>query len=97
MGKISTNTIGFGTILGVIVPAVFFVIVYLFRETELSFMEYMRTLYFLKVLPKLMSLCLLPNLVLFFVFLWSDRLRAAQGVILSLFIIGLPIVVLKFI
>ena len=97
MGKISTNTIGLGTTLGVIVPVVSFVIVYLFRETELSFMEYLKTLYFLKVLPKLMSLCLLPNLVLFFVFLWSDRLRAAQGVILSLFIIGLPIVILKFI
>ncbi len=97
MGKVKTNTLWFGAIMGIIVAFISFIMIYFLREPDMIFMEYIRTLYFLRILPKLMSLCLLPNLLLFFVFMRIEHLRAAQGVILSLFIIGLPIVILKFI
>jgi len=53
--------------------------------------------YYLGVLPKIISLCLLPNLLLFFIFIWTNKLKAGKGVITSMFVYGLVILILKII
>ncbi len=96
MGKIKPNTLGFGTFAGILVPALFFLLVYLVKEYPMALTDFIRQFYWFKALPKLVSLCLLPNLIVFFIFMRFDYLKAARGVILSLFIYAVLILVLKF-
>lgn len=96
MGKINYDRIWLGTLSGVFIPLMFFILVYFVREPEMKLGNFISRLYNLKALPKLVSLCLLPNLILFFAFLRKDFLYASRGVILSLFIYAVIILVLKF-
>ncbi len=84
-----------GLIPGLILPAAFLVIIILVRMKDIGFFDYLSSLYKLNVLSKIISICLIPNLLLFFVFIWANRLRSARGVILSMFLAGLVIGLLK--
>lgn len=95
MGKTGIDKWWFGTIAGIIVPVLSFILVYRMREPDMNLISFIETLYFLRALPKLMSLCLLPNLILFFAFMRFDKLHAAKGVIYSLFVLAVPIILLK--
>ena len=96
MGKIKLNTLWFGTVSGVLIPVVFFFLIYLVRGSHLELSTFLREFYAIKALPKLISLCLLPDLIIFFIFIRLDYLKAAKGVILSLFIYAVVILALKF-
>jgi hypothetical protein len=97
MEKIRSNNIWLGTISGIIVPVIIYIIVNELRRPDLSLGAFTNALYTYNALPKLISLCLLPNLILFFIFLKTDKLDSAKGVILSLFVYAIPILILKFI
>ena len=49
-----------------------------------------------QIIPKLLSLAAIPDLLLFFAFIWTDRLKSARGVIGSAFLLGIVIAILKF-
>lgn len=91
------NSIISGLIPGIILPAFFLVIIILVRMKDNSFLDYLYSLYNLNVLSKVISICLIPNLLLFFIFIWTNRLQSARGVILSMFLAGLVIGLLKII
>ena len=95
MGKIRLNTLWFGVTSGVIIPAMFFFLIYLVRESHIGLSTFIKEFYILKALPKLISLCLLPDLIIFFIFMRKEYLRAGKGVILSLFIYAIVIIALK--
>jgi hypothetical protein len=96
MGKVRLNTLWFGTVSGVLIPAMFFILIYLVRGSHLELSTFLREFYIIKALPKLISLCLLPDMIIFFIFMRLEYLRAARGVILSLFIYAVVILALKF-
>ena len=86
-----------GLLPGIIIPVVFLYAILLVRKNEYMFPEYFNMIYDAGILPKLISICLIPNLLLFFIFIWSNRYLSARGVILSMFIAGLVIGFLKII
>jgi len=96
MGKINYNTLLFGTFTGITVPVLFFILIYFVRVSDMTLMDFIREFYKIKALPKLISLCLLPDLIVFFAFMRKDFFKAGRGVILSLFIYTVVILVLKF-
>jgi hypothetical protein len=49
-----------------------------------------------QIIPKLLALAAISELLLFFVFIWTDKLKSARGVIGSAFILGIVIAILKF-
>ncbi|MBN2611074.1 MAG: hypothetical protein JXB00_05920 [Bacteroidales bacterium] len=49
------------------------------------------------LLPLVLSWCILPNLLLFFIFNWTDWLKAAKGVLASTVVITLMLFGLKVI
>ncbi len=93
----SFNNIVSGLIPGIITPAVLLAVIVIVRKNEYILSEYFKLIYDAGILPKLISICLIPNLLLFFIFIWSNRYLAARGVILSMFIAGLVIGILKII
>ena len=85
-----------GLVAGLIVPAIFFAIIVLVRKNEESLGHYLSLIYNIGIVPKLISLCLIPNLILFFYFIQVNRLKNARGVIFAMFIYGAIILITKF-
>ena len=50
----------------------------------------------LKLFSAFISLCALPDMLVFFLFIWSNRLIGARGVLTAIFILTLIVVIFKF-
>jgi len=85
-----------GYLLGVLLPAISLVIIYFALASDFRFVDFIRYLNVRGDLSRALSLSVLPNLGLFFVFIWTDRLKAAQGVLGSTIILALIIVFMRF-
>lgn len=89
-----TNSMKFGTLLGFVIPIVAFICFYLFNLDRFkTFSGFFNFLMSAEILSALVSLCLIPNLVLFFVFLKANSLLSARGVILATFVFALIVVI----
>lgn len=85
-----------GYLLGVLLPVITLVVMYLSLASDFRFVDFIRYLNVRGDLSRALSLAVLPNLGLFFVFIWTDRLKAAQGVLGSTIILALIIVFMRF-
>ena len=96
--KNKLNTLGFGLLTGLLIPIISFMGVSIYRMNDGNgFKAFIDFLFQADILTKLISLCLVPNLLLFFVFIWTNRLISARGVIMSMFVYGLLILILKIV
>ncbi|HEX2936207.1 MAG TPA: hypothetical protein VHO72_12715 [Bacteroidales bacterium] len=93
--KSATNNIWTGTAIGLIVP---FAVVFVFFKLKFPqhTIEYIIDYSLqMRALPKIISLCVIPNLGIFFLFMKINYLFSARGIILSTFIMTLFVLVLK--
>ena len=95
--KFRFNSILFGLIMGIIVPMILLVIFFNSTDYSSSFSSFIRSLSQLNILYKIISVCVIPNLLVFYLFIWKDRLLAARGVLMATLIYALTIFVLFFI
>ncbi|MEN8121517.1 MAG: hypothetical protein ABFS35_14285 [Bacteroidota bacterium] len=88
------NTEKIGIITGLVVP--FFVIIgfYIYRGSE-SMGAFFEKIVSVGIFSELVSLCVVPNLLLFFIFMWTNRLKSARGVIGATFIYAFIVLGLK--
>lgn len=72
-----------GIVLGIALPFLLYPLIRPLDPKNYSFItvEYHKTV--LKMLPMLLSRCVFPNALLFFIFLWSNFERLAKGVLYS--------------
>ncbi len=84
-----------GWILGLLLPGGVLFIILLIKKGEYTLAEFIVTGVKMGFLPQLLSLCLIPNLLLFFTFIRRNLLKAARGVLLSMFLAGGIILLLK--
>jgi mannose/fructose/N-acetylgalactosamine-specific phosphotransferase system component IID len=94
--KSKVNNVWLGTVLGLLVPAVAVFLAYKIRFGHYGFGEFVHVLTQNKILSSLLSLCVIPNLLVFLIFIWLNFLYSARGVLLSTFIVGFIIVGIKF-
>ena len=86
-----------GIIIGLIVPVISFeACVFIFREGE-TFMQVLDRFVFLDVFTHIISLAAVLNLLVFFLFLWANKERSANGVIGATIIYAMIVAVLIFI
>ena len=105
--KTFINSFWFGLLTGVIAQLIGFYIILLANKsvlgyTERSAFDFLAYLFDFEtgrsqIIPKLLSLSLLADLLLFFVFIWTEKLNAGKGVIGSAFLLGIAIIILKFV
>jgi hypothetical protein len=87
-----------GIIAGFILPVIMAFLIYKFRYYgDKGFYDFLKAMMTLQSLGKLLSLSALPNLLLFFLAIWSERLLAARGVLIATISFGVVIVVLALI
>jgi len=106
MKKYNFNHFLLGFTAGLVFLLVAFYIILLINKsiigyTERSAMDFLKYLLEYEagkseIIPKLLSLSAIADLLLFFIFIWTEKLKSARGVIAATLALGVVIVVLKF-
>ena len=84
------NTIVSGVLTGVVIPILFFMVFYFAKFKNLNFISYYKQVYLGTLLPLIISRCVLPNLLLFFIFNLVNWEKAAKGIFIAT--LGLTII-----
>ena len=88
------NSMVLGLVLGLLLPVLTLLVILLVRfDGELA--ETLRQLRMLKMIDNLLSLSAIPNLLLFFVFIWRNRNFSARGVIFATLILAFVMLIFK--
>lgn len=90
------NQVKFGFLGGLIVPLIAGLFFYLSRYSNSTFTEFLNKLVDANIHTHVLSLSVLPNLLLFFIFIWTDKLFAARGVIGVTFLYAFAAYAIKF-
>jgi hypothetical protein len=77
-------------------PLLALVIFYLISSPDISFSEFIVLIASRKKLSSLISLSLVPDLLVFFIFIWLNYLYSARGVLAAVFLFALIVVLTKF-
>ena len=84
-----------GFVVGLVMPLFISYLIYHFRFARAEdFTSFLKALMAVESLGKLLSLSVMPNLLFFFIGIWSDRLLAARGVLIATVLYGLVAVLL---
>lgn len=84
-----------GLITGLVLPLVTLLIFWIFRY-EGGLGEFLSSFQRIGMLSKIISLSVIPNLLLFFLFIWTHRTFSARGVIFATLVVAMVMLVLKF-
>ncbi|MBN2662613.1 MAG: hypothetical protein JXR68_03090 [Bacteroidales bacterium] len=96
--KKSFNTIVTGLIPGFILPIVSIYIFYLFQNSfSGSFETYINQVIEYRAITKVLSVCMLANLGLFFLFIQTLRYKSARGVLFATILYAIAMVLYMFI
>ncbi|MEN8156490.1 MAG: hypothetical protein ABFS10_06040 [Bacteroidota bacterium] len=93
------DTVLSGLIPGLILPVVTLVVIlmvtWLIRyDGEPG--EFFTSYQSMQIFSKVLSLATIPNLLLFFLFIWTNRIYSARGVIFATLVVAMVMLVLKF-
>lgn len=89
------NSVFTGTIIGLILPVISIFIFYCMTQSRNSFSNFIQYAIQIKILSRVISLCAIPNLGAFFVFMWLNYMFSARGIILATFIVTFGVLILK--
>ena len=89
------NSMVSGLLPGILLPLVTLVIFWMVRYDG-GFAEFLTQFSRMGILSKVLSLCILPNLLLFFIFIWTNRTFSARGVIFATIIMAFVMLVVKY-
>jgi hypothetical protein len=84
-----------GLSVGIFIPALALVMFYASSFTAVSFQYFLTYSTQIHILPKVISLCVIPNLGVFFLFIWRNHNQAARGVILATLVMTMLVLGLK--
>jgi hypothetical protein len=84
-----------GTLLGLIGPVVVLFLFYLVRYHQLTFGRFLAMVGMEGTFSPRISLCAIVNLLIFYIFIWTNRYFSARGVILATFVYAGLIVYIK--
>ena len=84
--KPNLDTTVTGTVFGIIVPIIAFFIIYFILSGSQTLNEYLQRLIDRNIQGHFISISVIPNLLIFFIFIWLNKMKAARGVLLSTFL-----------
>lgn len=94
--KSKFDNLRLGLLLGIIAPALIMFIIYFIQFTNFNLSELVDLLVEKKVFTKIVSLCVIPNLALFFLFLNKNYYQSARGILTATFIFAIFVFITKF-
>jgi hypothetical protein len=91
------NKTSSGLLLGLLLPLITVVIVFLVSDKSDSLRDFVNRFIQKEILTHLISLCVLPNLALFFLFLQKNYFQTVKGILGATFIWAFLMLFLKFV
>ncbi len=91
------NTLTTGIIAGVVLPVLIYFIVYFAKIRDIQFTLFSSHLVIGNVIPIIISHCILPNLILFFIFNGFNWLQASKGILGTTVVMTVLIFAIKLI
>jgi hypothetical protein len=82
--------------MGLLVPAVSFLVFYLWSFSKVSFTYFLEYAIQIAAVSKILSLSLLPNLLVFFLYIRKNYYYTSRGILMSTFIWTFTIIIIKF-
>jgi len=96
MSEKKFDTLLTGLIPALILPALTLLVFWIIKSDR-GFTDFLVYFQKMKMLSKVVSLTAIPNLLLFFLFIWTKRNFSARGVIFATFLLAFVMLILKFI
>ena len=93
--KPNLDTTATGTLFGIFVPIITFLIVYFIMSGNQTLNEYLQRLIDRNIQGHFISISVIPNLLIFFIFIWLYKMKAARGVLLSTFLWAFVILAIR--
>lgn len=90
------DTLLTGLLPGIVLP-VLALMVFWMVKSDRGFVDFLEQFQQMRMLSKVVSLAAIPNLLLFFLFIWTNRNFAARGVIFATLLLAFVMLILKFI
>jgi len=90
------NTLLTGLIPSLVLPALTLLLFWLIKSDR-GFVDFLIYFQKMKMLSKVVSLAAIPNLLLFFLFIWTNRNFSARGVIFATLLLAFVMLILKFV
>ena len=90
------NKFWIGFVVGIILPTIIFLLIYLIGYSEASFVDFVKYSSLIRALPKILSLCIVPNLAVFYFFLNKEFWKSTKGIITATLLCTLAILAIKF-
>lgn len=94
--KSKLNNLPLGLTLGILAPIITMLIVYFSKFNEYFFNELIEFLIDTQVFTKIVSLCVIPNLIFFFIFIRLNYLNSARGVLMATILLAVFVFITKF-
>ena len=92
------DSLWMGLIIGIFSPWLTLFLFYLIKYNHISFVDFFNNLILgYNILTPVISLCVITNLLVFFIFVWTNRNHSARGVLLATFIYAGYVVYQKYI
>jgi hypothetical protein len=85
-----------GLIAGLIVPLIGLFVFYKYNFRTLDFFEFIDHVVRVNRIPQLISLSVIANLAVFYIFIWKKFYYSARGVIGATFLYVLVVLILKY-
>ena len=96
MSEKKFNTLLTGLIPALVFPALTLLAFWLIKSDH-GFVAFLQQFQQMDMLSKLVSLAAIPNLLLFFLFIWTNRNFSARGVIFSTLLLAFVMLILKIV
>lgn len=96
MSEKKFNTLQTGLISALILPALTLLGFWIIKSDR-GFVEFLQQFQQMDMLSKVVSLAAIPNLLLFFLFIWTKRNFSARGVIFATLLLAFVMLILKFV
>jgi len=93
--KPNLDTTVTGTLFGIFVPIITFFVIYFIMSESQTLNDYMQRLIDRNIQGHFISISVIPNLLIFFIFIWLYKMKAARGVLLSTFIWAFVILAIR--
>lgn len=97
-GTSKFNTFWLGALFGLLIPAIAgFLFYYNFSPKSFNFVDFINYTRYLDLTSSIISLCVIPNLLCFFIFIWTEKYLSARGVVFATLVYVMLVMVIKFI
>ena len=90
------NKFWIGLALGIVLPVIALLLVYFFGYRITTFGKFIEFAIKMHALPKIISLCVIPNLAIFYLFLNKEYWYATRGVIAATLLCTVTVLAIKF-